>query len=551
MISEVRKVDGLPTLFVNGKAVPEMAYVTYNTKNNRYRDFAQAGVRLYSVNLNFSEMPINERAPVLVFQKGIFEKDKPDFSIVDKNFDEILSACPDAMIFPRVNVNLSREWEVLHPDELCEYGVSGRTRASLASDIWAQAVKEKLAQLIKYIENSHYSENVIGYQIAGYNTDEWLPFEDYGFYGKRAKEKFLDFCEEKNLVKNEENYFRFASEMTAQRIIEFASAAKSAVDGKKIVGAFYGYTIGCPHRVNCHLALKKILESDKIDFMCSPLIYVHGRQPGLDPYPMIPIDSLKLHGKLYFSENDIRTHLSRTPSPHPNYSVKIWFGPTREISLEQIKLNFCRAFTHGHGMWWFDMWGGWYDDDEFMQTFAKMQKICGNGMDRKSADVAVFTDENCYFPLRGHRNRIWNVCNEIGLSGVMYDIFLASDFEKVCDDYKVCVFVEPDETQLLSDCIKTAKQKQKNIMIITDDDEVDCETFKGFFESSGITVPTKEKAVVYSSENHVTFYAHEKGKYDFTFDGRKTFTDLFTGKEISFPTEIKKTTCWLFERSKI
>ena len=548
MISEVRKVDGLPTLFVNGKAVPEMAYVTYNTKNNRYRDFAQAGVRLYSVNLNFSEMPINERAPVLVFQKGIFEKDKPDFSIVDKNFDEILSACPDAMIFPRVNVNLSREWEVLHPDELCEYGVSGRTRVSLASDIWAQAVKEKLAQLIKYIENSRYSENVIGYQIAGYNTDEWLPFEDYGFYGKRAKEKFLDFCEEKNLVKNEENYFRFASEMTAQRIIEFASAAKSAVDGKKIVGAFYGYTIGCPHRVNCHLALKKILESDKIDFMCSPLIYVHGRQPGLDPYPMIPIDSLKLHGKLYFSENDIRTHLSRTPSPHPNYSVKIWFGPTREISLEQIKLNFCRAFTHGHGMWWFDMWGGWYDDDEFMQTFAKMQKTCGNGMDRKSADVAVFTDENCYFPLRGHRNRIWNVCNEIGLSGVMYDIFLASDFEKVCDDYKTCVFVEPDKTQLLSDCIKTAKQKQKNIMIITDDDEVDCETFKGFFESSGITVPTKEKAVVYSSENHVTFYAHEKGKYDFTFDGRKTFTDLFTGKEISFPTEIKKTTCWLFRK---
>lgn len=194
------------------------------------------------------------------------------------------------------------------------------------------------------------------------------------------------------------------------------------------------------------------------------------------------------------------------------------------------------------------MWGGWYDDDEFMQTFAKMQKTCGNGMDRKSADVAVFTDENCYFPLRGHRNRIWNVCNEIGLSGVMYDIFLASDFEKVCDDYKTCVFVEPDKTQLLSDCIKTAKQKQKNIMIITDDDEVDCETFKGFFESSGITVPTKEKAVVYSSENHVTFYAHEKGKYDFTFDGRKTFTDLFTGKEISFPTEIKKTTCWLFRK---
>lgn len=552
MISQVKQVDGQPTLFVNGEAVPEMAYITYKTANNRYEDFAKAGIKLYSVNLNFSELPINEITPVLVFQKGIFQNDEPDFSIVDKNFDEILSTCPDALIFPRVNVNLSREWEKEHPDELCDYGMHrGRTRVSFASDLWAEEIKEKLTKLIDYIENSRYSENVVGYQIAGGNTEEWLPFDDYGFYGKRAKEKFLKLCEENNLEKNEENYFRFASEMTAQRIIEFASVAKEAVNNNKIVGAFYGYTIGCPHRVNLHLALSKVLESDKIDFMCSPLIYVYGRQPGVDPYPMVPIDSLKLHGKLYFSENDIRTHLSRPPSPHSHYSTKIWFGPDRKTSLEQIKLNFCRAFTHGHGMWWFDMWGGWYDDSEFMQTFSKMQKICEKGMERKSSDVAVFMDENCYFPLKGHRNKIWDVCNSIGLSGVMYDIFLASDFGKVYNDYTVCFFVEPNKTQLLSDCIKTAKQKQKRVMIITDDDEVDFETFKGFFENNGITVPTKQKAVVYTAENHIVFYAHEKGEYDFSFDGKKIFKDLFTGKEISFPTEITKTTCWLFERSKI
>ena len=88
-------------------------------------------------------------------------------------------------------------------------------------------------------------------------------------------------------------------------------------------------------------------------------------------------------------------------------------------------------------------------------------------------------------------------------------------------------------------------------MIITDDDEVDFETFKGFFESNGITIPTKQKAVVYTAQNHIVFYAHEKGGYDFSLDGKKIFKDLFTGKEISFPTEITKTTCWLFERSKI
>ena len=111
MISKVKNIDGQPTLIVNGKAVPEMAYITYKTTNNRYKNFAEAGIGLYSVNLNFSEAPIGEIAPVLVFQRGIFEKDEPDFSIVDQNFDKILSVCPDALIFPRVNVNLSYEWE--------------------------------------------------------------------------------------------------------------------------------------------------------------------------------------------------------------------------------------------------------------------------------------------------------------------------------------------------------------------------------------------------------------------------------------------------------
>lgn len=548
MLSQVKNVNGLPTLFVNGKAVPEMAYITYNTKNNRYADFSSAGVKLYSVNLNFYEMPIGEIAPVLIFQKGIFENGELDFSVIEENFDEILSVCPDALIFPRVNVNLSYKWEKEHPDELCREGMNSRSRVSFASDIWAQEVKTKLAELIGCIENSRYAENVIGYQVAGGNTEEWLPFEDYGFYGKRAKEKFLKLCEENNLEKNEENYFRFASELTAQRIIEFATAAKEAVGDRKIIGAFYGYTIGCPHRVNLHLALGKLLESDRIDFLCSPLTYAHGREAGLDPYPMIPIDSVKLHNKLYFSENDIRTHLSRPPSPHPRYSAKIWFGPQRLTSLEQIKLNFSRAFTHGHGMWWFDMWGGWYADSEFMQMFGKLYKICADGMERKHSQVAVFTDENCYFGLSGHKNKIWEVCNSLGLSGVMYDIFLASDFDKVYNDYKVCIFVEPTKTALMTDCIHKAEQNNMTVRVITDSDDVTAELFREFFRSVGLDVPIDRNAVVYETENYIVFYAHEKGEYDFSSDGRKVFTDLFTDEEITFPYTVTRTTCRLFRK---
>lgn len=549
MRSEIKSINGLPALSVDGRPLPEMAYITYIPENNRYADFASAGVKLYSVNLNFSEMPINENAPVLVFQKGFFEKETPDFSIVNNNFDAILSACPDAYIFPRVNVNLSREWEKAHPDELCEYGKNGRTRASFASNLWAEEVKKCLIQLIKYIENSPYAERVIGYQLAGGNTDEWFPFDSYGFYGKRAKAKFLKYCEDNQCKKTEENYYKFASETIADRIIEFAQTVKNATESKKLVGAFYGYTIGCPHRTQCHLALGRLLESDSVDFLCSPLTYVHGRQAGLDTYPMIPVGSVKLHNKLYFSENDIRTHLSRPVSPHPNYSVKIWTGPKKSISLEQLKLNFCRALIYGNGMWWFDMWGGWYKDTDFMQAFSRMAEICKDGMDKPECEVAVFTDESCYFGLPSHKNIIWNTCNQLGLTGAMNEVFLASDFDAVYNKYKACVFVQPAETPLMKECIKKAKSDSKAVMVIGEDEaNLTAEDFKKFLSDAGVQIPTPQRAVVYKGEKYTCFYAHEKGVYDFTLDGKKTFTDFFTGEEISFPKEIKNTVCWLFSR---
>ncbi len=549
MVSEIKNINGLPTLTADSKPLPEMAYITYIPENNRYADFAKAGVKFYSVNLNFSEMPINENAPVLVFQKGIFENETPDFSIVDKNFGDILSACPDAYIFPRVNVNLSREWERLHPDELCEYGRNGRTRASFASDLWAQEVKQGLVRLIDYIENSPYAEHVIGYQLAGGNTDEWFPFDDYGFYGKRAKEKFLKYCEDSRCGKTEENYYNFASETIADRIIEFAQTVKNATENHKLVGAFYGYTIGCPHRTQCHLALGRLLESDAVDFLCSPLTYVHGRQAGLDTYPMIPVGSVRLHNKLYFSENDIRTNLSRPVSPHPNYSVKIWTGPKKSISLEQLKINFTRALIYGNGMWWFDMWGGWYADADFMQAFKRMTEICKDGMDKPDCELAVFTDENCYFGLPSHKNIIWNTCNQLGLTGAMNDIFLASDFDTVYNKYKACIFVQPVETKLMTACIEKAKRAGKAVMTVGEDEAtLTAEDFKMFLSEADVLMPSPQKAVVYTGEKFAAFHAHEKGVYDFTLDGRKTFTDLFTGEEISFPREIKNTVCWLFSR---
>ena len=484
MTAKIESVNGIPTIVINGKPIPEIAYITYVLEKNHYEDFAKVGVKLYSVNLNFSEMAINERAPVLVFQKGIFEGDTPDFSIVDRNFDQILEACPDAYIFPRVNMNLSEFWEKAHEDELCEKGFNERKRFSYASDAWADEVKRELCLLVNYVENSKYKDRVIGYQLAAGNTEEWLAVDPQSGYGIRAKENFFKYCETNKLEKNPENYYGFMSELIADRINCLGAEVKRITSGNKLVGAFYGYTLFVG-REQCHNALEKILSCDAVDFLCSPVSYAEGRAAGIDLYAMVPTTSLRLHGKLYFSENDIRTHLSKPISDHPNYTLPIWYGHEKEITLEQLKLSFCRAMLYGYGMWWFDMWGGWYDDPDYMSLMKKMRELCQDGMDVPDSEVAAFIDEKAVTKgVSGGVPMTMKSVREIGLCGAPCDMYLMSDFEAVFDKYKAFIFIEPAETELSHRCAKKALSSDKAIKRFTVGSEISAEDIRQWLKDS-------------------------------------------------------------------
>ncbi len=542
----VKVIDGRPTIMVKGTPIPEMAYITYRPEENCYEDFAKVGVKLFSVNLNFSEMPINEKAPVLVFQKGIFEGEIPDYSIVDRNFDQILKACPDALIFPRVNVNLPQSWEEAHPDELCEKGYHERRRFSYASDLWAQEVKSKLLQLVAHVENSGYADRVIGYQIAAGNTEEWMSVDPQSGYGLRAKEKFTRYCRENDLEQTAESYYNFMSEMVATRIADFAAAVKGATNRKKLVGVFYGYCLFVG-REECHNALEKVLNCNDVDFLCSPVSYADGRAAGIDPYAMVPFASVRHHGKLYFAENDIRTHLSRPVHDHPNYTLPIWYGHEKPVTIEQMKLSFCRAMLYGYGMWWFDMWGGWYDDPDYMELLQKMQTLCQKGMDSAKAEVAAFIDEKSFSKTKEGRMAIQNALRTIGLCGTPCDMYLASDFDKVFENYKACLYIEPAQTACLNTCMDKAVQTGKAVKKLAAFTQETGESLRTWLKENSVDVPVSRGAVVYRGKKYITLYTPEDGEYDFAVNGKKTFADLFTGQMVMFPAQLEKGKCFLFE----
>lgn len=485
-----------------------MAYITYYTSQNRYADFGSYGVKLYSVPVFFSEQPLNELSQTPKFAEGVFENGER-LELLDAEIEKLLSEVPDAMIFPRINTSLPRAWELAHPEEMCStflHTVDGdeRRRVCFSSDLWAQATKRLLRRFIEYAKTRPWIDHIIGWQIAGGNTDEWFSLDRKGSDGPRAREKFALAVKAGEFSDTEAEYYRFLSLMTAKRIDEFAALVKDLTDHKIVVGAFYGYTLDCTERTSNHHAMHWLLQSDNVDFYCSPISYMDVRPVGLDHSNMTAVDSTKLHGKLYFVENDTRTDLSRHPfDNHPYYQASVWLGPDREKSVEVIKQHFSRALLHGHAMWWFDMWGGWYDAPEYKALFLGFEKIAEEAMERpraSTAKVALFVDERAYAESEASYF-VSLIRRNLGLVGAAYDVYLVDDFAAVADRYALCVFLVPHETERMTAAIHA---RPSGKMVITDENwEKEPSEWRELFRAAGVPLRTKSDAIVYENESYL------------------------------------------------
>ncbi len=529
MTSSVQNYKGVPTLFIENKPIPGFAYITYRTYNNRYADFAGLGCTLFSMPVFFAEQTINETTQIPPMAKGIFDGDTPDYSMFDDDVQRILDACPDAYIFPRVNLSLPRKWELAHPDECCDFAYAEHPRASFSSDAWAEETKRLLGMLIDHVEGSAFRDHIVGYQLAGGNTEEWFPFDMRGSVGKRSREAFAAYCTAHGLAGTETEQKRFYSIMTAQRILEFSAYAKEKTERRLVIGCFYGYTMECTAPEQCHHALNMILSSDDVDFLCSPVSYANLRPVGTDHANMLPIDSVKLHGKLYFAENDTRTHLSKAPNDLPAYNAPIWFGPAPKQSCEIIRMHFSRALTHGHAMWWFDMWGGWYDDCRYQSLLQKCREIAVEslGADRVSrAEIAVFVDE-CAYSREGSVGHLsYAIRKTLGMIGAPYDMYLIEDYDAVKMRYKACIFIQPAPTEAVTAAIADAADRA--LVLTPTDVGISADALRDFCKRHGVHIWC-DGAVVYGCGSYLFVHACRDGVHALSLPDGLILRDAFTG----------------------
>ena len=541
MKSYVKKHGNVPTLYVDDKPCYSPAYMTYLTERGCYKSFNDADIHLYSVCIYFGGQTINARSEISIpFHKGIFDEREPDFTIPDRDIKRITDIDPDAKIFPRVNISPPLWWENENEQELNDKGAPGKEkrRVCFASDKWKKDTSEFIKKMCE-----HYSdnENIIGYQIACGNTEEWFPFDLDGGVGKRAREGYAKCTD---AYKSENDFNLYLSDVIVDAISYFAGKIKEFTENSMVVGAFYGYTFETPARFSGHFSLHKLLRCKDIDFICSPISYAQVRNPECEHACMTVLDSVLLHGKLYFSEADERTHLSLYPYEYDDklcrpgtYNEDIWKGPSDPfVARNVLRTCFARQLVHGNNFWWFDMWGGWFEDSGIMADMkveAAIMKDSLNFQNRGiNAEVAVIADEKGNACVENGNNVMYNFRIPLGKACVPYLAYDVSDFESIKDKYKAFIFVAAYTTKDLNTAVKEADKKGVPYMFLDNNSILSENVFREFFKANKIHIYSENKCILHVNENYLSVQSIEDtGKVKVVLPQKRKITPLFENEE--------------------
>lgn len=565
--------NGKPFISVDGKVYPPLAYTTYFEECGTFSDFIKFGYRMFFINVSFTDLPINNVTGFSPFRTGVFEGDVPDYSEFDSVVREILAECPDALIFPRINIAMPRKWLEKHPFETVKTKTGNRE--SLYSDVFLHDGAELLKILLSHIRSSDYSDRIAGYQLCGGTTQEWMHHDLSGSVSHRGIQKFRLWAEQKYAIKNMNTFFEkdlkkghlihfygeFCCEMAAKTVEHFCKATKEYINSEQIVGVFYGYNAF----VNDYLlglhGLRLVIDSPYIDFFSSPCCYDDNRNLGVDWGDMLPAESVKRHGKLYFVECDVRTYLTERmqisrPGRYPDdiYNLEdehgnktVWCGlETPELSISAIRKTFAHQISKGSGIWWFDMWGGWFQDQTIMAEMKKMKEVSEYAKEKNadlypSAQTVMFIDEKAYFnnPIGSdfchsvNRTRV-----AMGNTGIPFDLCMVEDAEKVLSKYKAAIFTAPFPSETGKNAVRICeKLKIPYIQSTPKKSFYSKAELRDFFVKSGVHCYNDGDSVVYCGNGFLGVHAANGGEIKIKLPGNYRIKPILGADTVECETE--------------
>jgi hypothetical protein len=453
--AQIRMLHGVPTLFINGAAAPALAYMTFHLHDASLAAFARAGVELFTFTTTCDYDYYRLAA------SSWLGPDQYDYTQFDARMRQILQAAPRAKIFPRIYLCSPPWWDRAHPDQLMR-GPDGvyapqmdmgwlpanvresslapekATVPSLSSQLWLEQAGETLRRFVAHAEET-FGDVTIGYHLCSGGSQEWYywgAFENtLADTSAPHQAAFANWLRQTgkdasaaggggagpipsldDRLASEFGVFRDPADPAARRVIDywqfhaealvaalrhFAAVTRGVIGPDKLIGAFYGYFIDLQRHATCwhnsgHLALQALLADPNVNFLTSPTAYKDRRvAAGFSLFNSLT-ESIAAHGKLWFNENDLLTDQS------PKLKDKLFLHPQTALESRHLqRREFADSLCHSAGMWWFDMWSGYYDSAEKMGDVQRMVQIGARALqfDRGSAsEVAVVLDDRsiCY-----------------------------------------------------------------------------------------------------------------------------------------------------------
>jgi len=463
MRTRIRNHHGAPTLFIDGQ--PDTGLMLYHNNVERghdeMADFARAGIDLITTGVgSTASMSTDE---------------------IDGKMRIILKANPRALVLTRLWLGQSGAWAKANPEEMCvnydpslDQEVESEYRImSFVSEKWRTEMGEKMQELIRYCEEK-YSDHFLGYHLAAGECGEWAyawrnyTQSDYSPAQLAAFRKWRGDAQaeiprdwrrgpgDDGFIRDPvlQDYMRFHSEAVADAVCHFARLAKEELrrlGREKIVAIFYGYHFTPPGNPSAffnsgHHALAKVLASPDVDVLCAPYSY-YQREAGGTYYSQLVAGSVRLAGKLYYSEEDTVTHVV----PPVPYRYRC---PDRWTTENVLRRNILGSLRDGGTSLYMDWFGSnWYRDDAVMTDIAATQKLARERLELDNtsvAQVAVIVDETIVTRLQHDPKLInrWTLerLSDLWRLGAPMDVFLKSDLPKL-DRQQYRLIVELDREQ--------------------------------------------------------------------------------------------------------
>ncbi len=440
------------------------AYRSFTPQDETLKRFADIGVDLVCINpsntINSVGTPYCPYPPHWL-HVGVY-----DWSIVDRQFDDMIAANPRVNFICMIDLN-SPAWLVRYSrdgDHEDSFTKLGRTAAS---EEWRRHTGAYLEAFLKHSE-AKYGGKIAAYVLfCGWCT-EWQNHSK-GEGSPSRRKAWRQWCLDRGhddpvdipteshynqsghgLIRDPVTdavairYWDFNRWLIIDTISYYAGRAQSVIQHRVDLGLYFGYVLHNGHRrlvSSGGIGFDTIFASPDLDFLMSPGPY-HDRKMGAGSGFMSLIDSIKLHGKGFFREIDHFTHTANA-NPLAVYGVDFQFNnhrwPDEKASIAGLQREFVIDLIAGHSFWWFDMWGQWYDSDPLMATLRNLKGIWDRQMEQsppsRASQIAVLVDaESCLY-LDQEDVRISDVlvplCPTLNVIGAPYSLFSFADVEKI------------------------------------------------------------------------------------------------------------------------